>query len=335
MRNWGLLRELLLATGMIFILVSGLWALTGNMPPVVVVESSSMIHVEDGEVGSIDAGDLILVHSPTRKNIVTYAEATDESNTNYGLTSHGMEGDVIVYLKNGGAQTPIIHRAILKVLANDTISPNRTTSDLVCPSEYTLDVYTLDTDDGRRGTCVKTWDIPGTTIRNQEKISWDFNQYKCDLTDNGAHAKVLRIIDWEPLQEGYITLGDNNHCNIDQGRSVTNGTTGDGLRDGNGQQVKPVLDEWVEGVAGAEIPWLGAVKLMTLSISDESSPGTTYVPQSTWISLFVTILVLFMIPFIIEPLAIHFISRSPEMNSFEQEEELDQIVFGSRLIEDE
>ncbi len=336
MRNWGLLRELLLATGMIFILVSGLWALTGNMPPVVVVESSSMIHDIEGEVGSIDAGDLILVHNPTRKNIITYAEATEEGNEHYGWSSHGMEGDVIVYLKNGGPQTPIIHRAILKVQANDTTSPNRTvTDDISCPQGYTIDEYLLDKYDGIRGTCVKTWDIPGTTIRNEEVISWDFIRYKCDLTDNGAHASILRVIDWKPQQEGYLTLGDNNHCNVDQGRGVTNGTTGDGLKDGNGQQVMPVIDEWVEGVAGAEIPWLGAVKLMTLSFSDETSPGTAYVPKSTWISLFFTILILFMIPFIVEPLAIHFISRSPELDSFEKEEELDQIVFGTRLSEEE
>ena len=56
-----LLREIILAGAMIGILVLGLWAHTGSMPPLVVVESSSMIHDIDGEVGSIDAGDLILV----------------------------------------------------------------------------------------------------------------------------------------------------------------------------------------------------------------------------------------------------------------------------------
>ena len=34
------------------------------MAPLVVVESNSMIHSEQGEVGSIDAGDLVLVNSP-------------------------------------------------------------------------------------------------------------------------------------------------------------------------------------------------------------------------------------------------------------------------------
>ena len=47
---------------MIVIIVVALWQHTGSMPPLVVVESSSMIHEKDGEIGSIDAGDLILVH---------------------------------------------------------------------------------------------------------------------------------------------------------------------------------------------------------------------------------------------------------------------------------
>ena len=48
-----------LAVAMIAFLVLGLWAHTGTMPPLVVVESSSMIHEENGEVGSIDAGDSV------------------------------------------------------------------------------------------------------------------------------------------------------------------------------------------------------------------------------------------------------------------------------------
>jgi hypothetical protein len=50
-----LVRELLLAVGMIGLLILGLYAHTGSMPPLVVVESSSMIHDSNGEVGSIDA----------------------------------------------------------------------------------------------------------------------------------------------------------------------------------------------------------------------------------------------------------------------------------------
>ena len=71
-----LLREILLAIGMIVLLIGGLYAHTGTMPPLVVVESSSMIHSEQGEIGSIDAGDLILVQETSFENIVTFAEAT-------------------------------------------------------------------------------------------------------------------------------------------------------------------------------------------------------------------------------------------------------------------
>ena len=59
---------------MIALLIFGLWAHTGSMPPLVVVESESMMHDEKGEVGAIDAGDLILVHSTPFDQIITFAE---------------------------------------------------------------------------------------------------------------------------------------------------------------------------------------------------------------------------------------------------------------------
>ena len=57
----GWAREALLAIGLISLLVVGLWAATGSLPPMVVVESSSMMHDSEGEVGAIDPGDLVLV----------------------------------------------------------------------------------------------------------------------------------------------------------------------------------------------------------------------------------------------------------------------------------
>ena len=41
---------------MIVVLIAALYAHTQSMPPLVVVESSSMVHDSEGEVGSIDAG---------------------------------------------------------------------------------------------------------------------------------------------------------------------------------------------------------------------------------------------------------------------------------------
>ena len=71
-----MLREVAISIGMVIAILSGLWAYTGSWPPLVVVESNSMIHSEQGEVGSIDAGDLVLVNSPQRTDqIVTYVES--------------------------------------------------------------------------------------------------------------------------------------------------------------------------------------------------------------------------------------------------------------------
>ena len=56
----------MISISLVVIILSGLWAITGSWPPLVVVESNSMIHSEDGEIGAIDAGDLILVTAPER-----------------------------------------------------------------------------------------------------------------------------------------------------------------------------------------------------------------------------------------------------------------------------
>ena len=112
-------REASLAIGLVILLLGSMTIATGSYPPMVVVESGSMMHdTEDGSLGAIDPGDLVLVMNPNRADIVTYVEAMDAGNQNFGYTSHGMEGDVIIYSKNGGSDTPVIHRAILKVVSN-------------------------------------------------------------------------------------------------------------------------------------------------------------------------------------------------------------------------
>ena len=84
----------------------------------VVVESKSMMHEDDGSLGAIDPGDLIMVMSNDRADVVTFVEATEEGNENFGYESHGLPGDVIIYRKNGGTDTPVIHRALLEAVAN-------------------------------------------------------------------------------------------------------------------------------------------------------------------------------------------------------------------------
>lgn len=312
-----LLREIVLAAGMIGILVLGLFAHTGSMPPLVVVESSSMIHEENGEVGSIDAGDLVLVHNNPMNTVTTFAEASNPSHPRYGYEMHGMPGDVIIYDKNGEGGTPIIHRAILEVVAHLTQTPNRNASvddpsNTHCPDGGSYDDALVDAD-GAMGTCVLTWNVPGTNVVNASTISIAFDGIQAGYYDckRMAHANVephLVVWNWTPPQAGLLTLGDNNHCSVDQGSSAVNGSVG--VHSASGL-VRPVRDSWLIGVAGGELPWLGTVKL-ALNV-DPASPGTIYVPNSSYLALFILVAGVLLAPMALEPLFKRIIKGAPEL----------------------
>tara|TARA_B110000459_G_scaffold109528_1_gene121368 strand:- start:11070 stop:12086 length:1017 start_codon:yes stop_codon:yes gene_type:complete len=312
-----LLREMVLAAGMIGILVLGLYAHTGSMPPLVVVESSSMVHEENGAIGSIDAGDLVLVHDRPMSTVVTFAEASDPSHPDYGYEKHGMAGDVIIYDKNGEGGTPIIHRAILKVVAQMTQSPDRevaadSPSAVHCPDGGSYDDALLDVDGGR-GTCVLTWNVPGTDIVNASSISIAFDgiqagYYDCDRMTHANVEPHLVVWNWTPSQAGLVTLGDNNNCSVDQGSSVVNGSVGVHSESG---VVRPIRDSWLIGVAGGELPWLGTVKL-ALNV-DSASPGTIYVPNSSYLALFILVAGVLLAPLALEPVLRRIIKGAPEI----------------------
>ena len=304
---------MLLAVAMIAFLVLGLWAHTGTMPPLVVVESSSMIHEENGEVGSIDAGDLILVMDTPYDNIITFAEASDRSNKYHGYETHGMEGDVIIYHKNGDEGTPIIHRAILRVEPSQTTSPNRLAANDSdhCPNGGTWDSAVED-EDGEIGTCVLTWSVPGTNVTDSETITIRFDGYNAGYYDckRMAHANVepyLVVWNWQPKHSGIVTLGDNNQCSVDQGGLVVNGSSG--IHSASGV-AGPVRENWLVGVAGGEIPWLGTVKLM---LSGADSPGTQYVPGSSFLFLAMVIGGIIFAPVGLEVILKKIMQESPEM----------------------
>ena len=313
-----LLRELLLAAGMIGLLILALYAHTGSMPPLVVVESSSMIHDIDGDVGSIDAGDLVLVHNQDFDTIVTFAEATEPGNPKYGYSQHGLGGDVIIYKKNGEAGTPIIHRAIMEVVPNEISTPNRNVSSNASNSEHCPEGGTFDSEsfdgDGILGVCVLTWDVPGTDVRDVETVTVHFDGIQAGFYDcnRPVHANVeshLVVWQWQPRHAGILTLGDNNNCSVDQGSQAVNGSSGVHSASGT---VGPIRASWLIGVGGGEIPWLGTVKLM---VSGEGTPGTSYVPSSSFLILFTLVGGVLVLPMLLEPVMRSFMSKAPE---FEQ-----------------
>ncbi|DAC49150.1 MAG TPA: S26 family signal peptidase [Candidatus Poseidoniales archaeon] len=315
-----LLLEMALAVGMIACLVGAMFIHTGSMPPLVVVESKSMIHEEGGELGSIDAGDLILVHDQPGDTIVTYAEATDPDNTAYGYQQHGLEGDVIIYAKNGEGGTPIIHRAIMRVVAEETVLPDRTAT-TPCPEEATYDAERT-AEDGLPGSCILTWSVPGTSVKDVSNVTVRFDgtdaaYYDCERPAHAGVEAHLVVWQWEPEHEGMLTLGDNNKCSVDQGAGATNGSAGVHSPSG---VVGPVRDSWVLGVAGGEIPWLGTVKLM---VGGPDSYGTRDVPSSSFIALFAVLGAVLLLPQVSEQTFRWWLNRSPELTELAKRE-LDQ-----------
>ncbi|HET6398406.1 MAG TPA: S26 family signal peptidase [Candidatus Thermoplasmatota archaeon] len=122
-RPWPIVREAAALVLLVLILVAALWGGTGQRfgeRPVVVVESGSMMHCENGyqalprqcqgdrygRFGTIDPGDLIFVRDVDGRGAIdTAAEG--------GRERYGAAGDVIVFRPNGEAKrTPIIHRAL-------------------------------------------------------------------------------------------------------------------------------------------------------------------------------------------------------------------------------
>ena len=46
----GIAREAMLALGLVVLLLGSMWVATGSFPPMVVVESGSMMHEEEGSL---------------------------------------------------------------------------------------------------------------------------------------------------------------------------------------------------------------------------------------------------------------------------------------------
>ena len=220
-----------------------------------------------------------------------------------------MPGDVVIYRKNGGNDTPVIHRAILFVSANEI---EDTQSDGTC-LEGELDEQLIGSE-GSVGACILTWDVRGTSISNVSSISLNLTGYSCQ-----SHG-YLAIQNWVPEHEGYLTSGDNprtNGCTVDQ--LIATGSSGSGphyfgLRDEFGKPVTAVRSNWVSGIAGPEIPWFGIVKLAASSNSSE-------VTSDAWTNLFLAVTILLGSVMIIEKSMSYLVASSPEFEHSNQESE--------------
>ena len=189
------LRDAGIALVFVASILLAMYAYTGLWPPLVVVESESMMHSEDNVsyVGVIDTGDLVLVKSvDSASDIETYMEGYTS-----GHRTYGDYGDVIVYLVNGNElATPIIHRAIVYLEANDD------------GNSFSCEAL-RDADDGKWDTTDPddTWDHLTSTLRI----------YDVGFQSETVSIDTSRLV----VADGYITKGDHND-NTDQSLSSRN-----------------------------------------------------------------------------------------------------------------
>jgi len=227
-------------------LLLAMYAYTGLWPPLVVVESSSMMHTDDNtsKIGVIDTGDLVLVKDiDSADDIVTYLEGV---HTDY--STYGDYGDVIVYKINGDdSRTPIIHRAIAYLELN------------AGGASYTCDALQY----LERGPNGK-WDTADDTDE-WDHLTSALYIYRVGYKHQTVTIRVDRISSSDD-RHGFVTKGDHN-SDVDLFRLVSG----------------PIPVSWVVGEARGEIPWFGLLKLWASGGLDEEAPANSV--RNLWIAM--------------------------------------------------
>ena len=180
------LRDAGVALLFVILVLLAMFAYTGLWPPLVVVESNSMMHGEDNlsHIGTIDTGDLVLVKKVDQAtDVETYVDGLSS-----GHKTYGDYGDVVIY-KRGGSDTitPIIHRAIIYLEINADGQSYRSESLDAAPSDR--------------------WSISDSTD------TWDRLTSRLTITHVGYKdlTIVIDIGSMIPSQRsGFITKGDHN-----------------------------------------------------------------------------------------------------------------------------
>lgn len=257
--------DIAVAVAIVASLLIGMFIYTGIWPPLVVVESKSMQHsADESSIGTIDTGDLVLVKKVNDKfDVTTYIEGIQN-----GHRSYGGYGDVIIY-KPGGSddRTPIIHRAVIYLVANTDYPSFSAPSleQLNCTGDNA--VYKLsgtDTFDNITGT-IQLFNYGHNNLTVQIPVD-DLITY---MTSRGI-----------PLHDGFITKGDFNY-QVDQDISSSVAR-------------EPVQMDWVVGKARGEIPWFGILKLWaTGSLPDDT-------PDNSMRNLVLVIVLIIAIPIAVE-----------------------------------
>ncbi len=209
------------------------WAYTGNWPPMVVIESGSMEHDDNPlypepgftHIGAIDTGDLVLVKSAERSDIVTYLAGKQQ-----GYERYGDYGDVIIYYKNGLRG--------------------------VCSAGASLDEAECNRQDGEWTPATPVIHRAMAWVEVRDNGSYYLPEVDMEFANGTLVLAEIGLPPGAPLtgitQSGYITKGDST------GNRHPDQLTHHDLL---GQSVQPVQPGDIVGMARGELPWFGLIKL--------------------------------------------------------------------------
>ncbi len=256
----GLIRDIIIAVIVMIIIIGSLYGYTRNWPPMVVVESNSMMHDTDSSIDVIDTGDLVLVKKIEDKDeITTYVEGRLSNYKTYGTY-----GDVIIFRKNNLDDTPVIHRAVVWIEYNESGQNNfndlRDMGSFDVPSMRLYDVT----------------EIPlGTYVPHNINMTFNLRP----ILENFKNTN-------KKPHGGFLTKGDNND-RIDQ----------TSLTDNQGLLVEPILVNWIVGKAEGELPWFGLIKLY---ISGDTNNDASKPPETSQRMLIISIFLIIFIPILLD-----------------------------------
>ncbi|HUL38921.1 MAG TPA: S26 family signal peptidase [Methanomassiliicoccales archaeon] len=267
-KTWGYVKGIVIAFAIVLLIIGGLYLYSGVWPPLVVIESASMQHSDTRSyIHVIDTGDLVVLKKETSLSAVRpYLESYAD-----GYGTYSELGDVVIYRPFGSYdRTPIIHRALCKVVYNATGGG----FDVPAVADLPGQMWEV------KGGPDSWLDIHGTLVLHD--IGFNSVDVRINFTtmlSNFANAHVAP-------HGGLITLGDNNQGIIDQS-SI------------NSVCWQPVKEEWLNGVARGELPWFGLIKLYA-----NGQASQVPIPQNSKTNLLISLGLIIGIPILIDAVSI-------------------------------
>jgi len=276
---------LLMMLLIVSVVFGGLFAYARTWPPIVAIESGSMMHGESvSELGVIDTGDIVIVQAiASRAEVVTYVEGRAT-----GYTTYGDYGDVLVFRDPRGlAGTAFIHRALAYVVWNGT------SGGYDVPELGRLPDGDWDAWDTSESPTNRTYGVSRFLLR-QSGWRHDLDLY-VNLTTGARQIAV------EPGATGFLTLGDRNAYENPFAKT----------------DLWIVETSHVLGRARGEIPWFGLIKLTLLREGPGCCEywGSTHpdvgAPGNSWLALDVSLGILIATPVALTLLEMY-LDRHPE-----------------------